>query len=200
VWPDDAAFPDFFAKNTTDFWKHWLTEFHNAVPFDGLWEDMNEASNFCNGVCYADQAAESPVKHKLPYIPSARDLETKSLSLDGVHENGVSQFDAHSLFGTQEVKATHEWFVSKNMRTMIIERSSYAGMGKFASRWLGDNFSDPAYMGYSITGVMAHNIMGIPLAGSDICGFIGNTTPELCARWYVVGSFYPFSRNHNNWG
>lgn len=85
VWPDDAAFPDFFAKNTTNFWKHWLNEFHNAVPFDGLWEDMNEASNFCNGVCYADQADESPVKHKLPYIPSARDLETKSLSLDSVH-------------------------------------------------------------------------------------------------------------------
>jgi alpha-glucosidase (family GH31 glycosyl hydrolase) len=82
---------------------------------------------------------------------------------------------------------------------MIIERSAYAGMGKFASRWLGDNFSKPEYMGYSITGVMAHNIMGIPLAGSDICGFIGDTKDELCARWHVVGSFYPFSRNHNEW-
>jgi len=55
-------------------------------------------------------------------------------------------------------------------------------------------------MGYSVTGVMMHNIIGIPLAGSDICGFIFNTTPELCARWYVVGAFYPFSRNHNNYG
>lgn len=55
-------------------------------------------------------------------------------------------------------------------------------------------------MGYSVTGVMAHNIIGIPLAGSDICGFIFDTTPELCARWHVLGAFYPFSRNHNNWG
>lgn len=82
---------------------------------------------------------------------------------------------------------------------MIIERSSFAGMGKFASRWLGDNASDVKFMGYSITGIMAQNIIGIPLAGADICGFMGNTTAELCARWHVVGAFYPFSRNHNSW-
>ena len=72
-------------------------------------------------------------------------------------------------------------------------------MGKFGSRWLGDNFSQNEYMGYSVTGIMGHNIMGIPLAGSDICGFIGNTNAELCARWHMVGAFYPFSRNHNSW-
>jgi alpha-glucosidase (family GH31 glycosyl hydrolase) len=52
-------------------------------------------------------------------------------------------------------------------------------------------------MGYSVTGIMMHNILGITLAGSDICGFVLNTNAELCARWHVVGSFYPFSRNHN---
>lgn len=54
-------------------------------------------------------------------------------------------------------------------------------------------------MGFSVTGIMGHNIAGIPLSGSDICGFIGNTNGELCARWYTVGAFYPFSRNHNSW-
>ena len=59
---------------------------------------------------------------------------------------------------------------------MIIARSTFAGSGKFASRWLGDNFSTHKSMGYSVTGVMMQNIIGIPLAGADICGFIGNTT------------------------
>jgi len=99
-----------------------------------------------------------------------------------------------------EVKATHEFFQAANKRTMIIERSAFAGMGKFGSRWLGDNFSSFDYMGWSVTGVMMHNIIGIPLAGADICGFLGNTTAELCARWHVVGAFYPFSRNHNSLG
>ena len=79
---------------------------------------------------------------------------------------------------------------------MIIERSSFAGMGKFGSRWLGDNFASKKQMGYSVTGVMMMNMFGIPLAGADICGFVSIAFAELCARWHVVGAFYPFSRNH----
>lgn len=53
VWPGDAVYPDFFApKNqTAAWWKDQLSEFYKTLPFDGLWLDMNEASNFCDGAC-----------------------------------------------------------------------------------------------------------------------------------------------------
>lgn len=200
VWPGDSVFPDFFNTKAVTWWQTQLSKFHDNIAFDGLWEDMNEVSNFCTGACYSKQKISNNSLGNLPYQPTGRDLNTKSLDIDAVHAGGLKELDTHSLYGTMEVKSTHEWFASKNKRTMIIERSGFAGVGKFASRWLGDNFSTKEYMGYSVTGVMMHNILGVPLSGSDICGFIGNTTEELCTRWHVVGAFYPFSRNHNTLG
>lgn len=98
------------------------------------------------------------------------------------------------------VKATHEWFAKNDRRTFIIERSAFSGAGKYTSRWLGDNEATWWHMARSVTGIMLQNMFGFTLAGGDICGFIGNTTAELCTKWHLVGAFYPFSRNHNNWG
>ena len=104
---------------------------------------MNEISNFCNGPCYWDQRAEKPIKNLLPYVPTGRDLESKSISLDAYHKgNDAIELDMHSLFGTLQVVATSEWFVKNKRRPMIIERSGFAGIGKYGSRWMGDNYSD----------------------------------------------------------
>ena len=64
--------------------------------------------------------------------------------------------DAHSLFGTMETKATHEWFNNGKMRTFIIQRSAFAGLGKFGSHWLGDNQAYGLSMGLSVVETMAH--------------------------------------------
>jgi len=60
------------------------------------------------------------------------------MPLDAQHAGGLFEIDTHSLFGTMEVSLTHEWFKENKKRTMIIERSSAFGLGKFGSRWLGD--------------------------------------------------------------
>lgn len=110
VWPNEVAFPDFYNPAAVTWWHTGIDSFLANVGFDGLWLDMNEASNFCNGVCFDEQKAAMPVKHNLPYVPGGRNLETKSISLDATHFNGVQEIDAHSTFGYMEVKATHEWF------------------------------------------------------------------------------------------
>ena len=48
VWPGPAYFPDFFAENATSYWQQQLDGFYKIAKYDGIWIDMNEASNFCN--------------------------------------------------------------------------------------------------------------------------------------------------------
>lgn len=57
VWPGEAVYPDYLAApNVTRWLKDQLQYLYDQVPFDGLWLDMNEASNFCSGTnCRAPQ-------------------------------------------------------------------------------------------------------------------------------------------------
>lgn len=103
----------------------------------------------------------------------------------------------HNVFSLQQVKATHNWFYNKKLRTAIASRSSFAGQGKFGGRSFGDNFSTVQDMMLSVPGVMMMNMFGLTLGAPNVCGFFGEAEPELCARWTKLSTFYPFARNHN---
>jgi len=253
VWPGFTAFPTFYANNTQHWWTDNIVGFRNQVPVDGLWIDMNEPSNFCNGDCdhpsgitgavettdasrhqprivlHEDSVFDSKASRRIsprrklssgssssssssvssfnpndpPYrIDNAANgspLNTLTLDMDTIHgDSGYIEYNVHNMYGLSESMATKVALESTmNTRSFVLSRSTFSGSGHHTGHWLGDNWSTWDSMAASIPGLLAMNMFGIPLVGADICGFNGDTTEELCARWMAMGAFYPFSRNHN---
>jgi alpha-glucosidase len=130
------------------------------------------------------------------------DLAKHAVSPNATHHGGTQEYDFHNLFGHQILNATYQGLlgVFPGKRPFIIGRSTFAGSGKWAGHWGGDNNSLWANMYWSIAQALSFSIFGIPMFGVDACGFSGNTDMELCARWMQVAAFFPFYRNHNNLG
>ncbi|ODM93071.1 Maltase-glucoamylase, intestinal [Orchesella cincta] len=198
VWPQDPVhFPDYSKNATKEWWKILIREFHDLLEYDGLWIDMNEPANFVdgdiNGGCTQNNL------NNPPFVPQieGRYLPSKTICGDHKQEAG-NHYDVHSLYG---------WFQSEptltgtregsGKRALVLSRSTFLGSGHWVAHWLGDNWSKWDNLHYSIIGILQYNQFGVPFAGSDICGFIGDSNAALCQRWMELGAFYPFSRNHN---
>jgi len=199
VWPGLTYYPDFTLPGdvTLDWWSKQISQFHQTGPaFDGLWIDMNEVSNFCTGECNIDGSTH-PFDNP-PYVPGGVPLNQTTINLSSRQAAGYV-YDLHNLYGVHEANATRIGLERlRGKRAVVISRSNYPGSGTHGGHWLGDNTSTFDDMYQSIPGTLAMNLFGVPLVGADICGFHGNTTEELCSRWMQLGSFYPFSRNHND--
>ena len=109
------------------------------------------------------------------------------------------EYNTHSIWSLYEAKATYDFQVENlKVRPFVLTRSNSPGSGMYTTKWLGDNHSRWEYMTYSIGGIYSYQLFGVPFVGADMCGFLGDTTEELCARWQQLGAFTPFTRNHND--
>ncbi|CAN7938136.1 unnamed protein product, partial [Ixodes hexagonus] len=191
VWNDNSSiFPDFSHPNISEYWGLLFKKFHDVVPFDGAWIDMNEPSNFYNGHvegCPPDNRLDHP-----PYVPGGVPLFTQTLCMSDRHHLS-SHYDVHNIYAHLEAQETYSllW----NARPGCVSpraagTRSHDMTSRKTTRKISTEREAPSHM-------LSFGMYGMPLVGSDICGFHLNTTLELCARWHALGAFYPFSRNHN---
>uniref|UniRef100_A0A669Q1Q0 alpha-glucosidase n=2 Tax=Phasianus colchicus TaxID=9054 RepID=A0A669Q1Q0_PHACC len=197
VWPGETVFPDFTNPECTSWWVEECRLFYNTVPYDGIWIDMNEVSNFVQG---SNKGCEQNDLNYPPFTPNIVDqlMFSKTLCMDAVQKWG-KHYDVHSLYGYSMAIATRQAIetVFPGKRSFLISRSTFVGSGKHTGHWLGDNAATWEQLRWSIPGMLEFSLFGFPYNGADICGFVFDTTEELCRRWMQIGAFYPFSRNHN---
>lgn len=180
VWPGEAAFPDFTKEET----RSWWAEKHRALlgkGVAGIWNDMNEPSDFSFPTQDRMQAT----------VPDDVMVEN-----DG---NPCTFGRIHNAYGLQMCRSTYEAFLrlKPEERPFIVTRAAYAGIQRYAAVWTGDNCSWWEHLAMSLPLCMNIGLSGVPFVGGDVGGFGENATPELFARWMQVGAFTPFFRAHS---
>ncbi len=174
-WPGDALFPDFGHPETQKWWGENI-ERHLSVGVDAIWNDMNEPASF---------------KGELP---------GNVVFHDGRRETNHAEI--HNVYGHFMDKATYNAIKkATGKRPFVITRACYAGTQKYATAWTGDNRSVWTHLRTAIPQLCTLGMCGMTFVGTDIGGFIQDTTPELLTRWVEAACFSPLFRNHcDKWG
>ena len=184
VWPGQSVFPDFLRQDVRLWWAA-LHGFFIENGVNGIWNDMNEPCLLGQGCPLPLEAIELPKEHHQLFIQHSP-------------EGDVGHFEVRNLYGAQMSRATYEGLraLRPDERPFVLTRSGYAGIQRYAAVWLGDNMSWWEHLAISVPMLLNVGLSGVPFCGVDVGGFGDDCSPELLARWYAVGMFYPFFRNH----
>ncbi|KFO76310.1 Lysosomal alpha-glucosidase, partial [Cuculus canorus] len=192
VWPGPTAFPDFTNPETHEWWHDMVKEFHDQVPFDGMWIDMNEPSNFVEG---SQDGCPYNRLEQPPYVPGVFGGRLQAGTICASSQQYLSShYNLHSLYGLTEAIASHD--------PICAHFSPEAPLHLVAPPWAPFSQVLQNHCAFCTPSaeVLLFNLFGVPLVGADVCGFAGDTSEELCVRWTQLGAFYPFMRNHNDHG
>lgn len=171
VWPGKSLYPDFTNEKIINWWadkeKNWLNKF----GFAGIWNDMNEPSNFDRMTTSNSTAFSSiaPLKN------------------------------IYNLYGYFMTIASKKGWEKQNpdKRGLIITRSGYPGVQRNAIIWHGDNYAWWEHLKLALQTAVTYSLCGAYFTGADIPGFSGNAPEDLAVRFFQLGSWLPFFRGHS---
>ncbi|UII25274.1 glycoside hydrolase family 31 protein [Fulvivirga maritima] len=173
VWPGWCHFPDFTKEETRVWWKEQFAAYTD-LEIDGFWNDMNEIATW---------------GQKLPDLIRFHFEGEESTARKG-----------RNIYGFLMAKSTFEGSKSllNNKRPFVLTRAGFSGIQRYAAVWTGDNTASDEHMMLGARLVNSMGLTGIPFAGYDVGGFVGNASEKLFARWIQIGAFSPFFRGHSN--
>jgi alpha-glucosidase len=174
VWPGDSVFVDYTLPEA----RRWWGDLHRAYTDNGvagIWNDMNEPSDF------VDQTGKN--------------------QLDAVsYDEGENSTHAknRNVFALLEARATYEGLarLRPNDRPYVITRAAYAGIQRYSTMWTGDSNSTWEALALNVPMFTTLGLSGEPFVGSDVGGFMGRGNGELLVRGYQISFLAPFCRNH----
>ncbi len=174
VWPGESVFVDF----TLPAAREWWGSLHRAYTDNGvagIWNDMNEPSDF------VDQTGKNQID-VVSYDEGEKSSHAKN----------------RNVFALLMARATYEGLerLRPQERPYVITRAGYAGIQRYSTMWTGDTNSTWEALAMNIPMFTTLGLSGEPFVGSDVGGFIGRGSGELLTRAYQVSFLAPFCRNH----
>jgi alpha-glucosidase len=174
VWPGESVFVDYTLPEARQWWGN-LHRVYTDNDIAGIWNDMNEPSDF------VDQTG----KNQLDVVSDDEGEKT-------THAKN------RNTFALLMSRATYEGLerLRPDRRPYVITRAAYAGIQRYATMWTGDTNSTWDSLALNVPMFTSLGLSGEPFVGSDVGGFIGRGNGELLVRSYQVSFLAPFCRNH----